>query len=217
MQTINERSAELRDQASVELRALAERDGPFEIVVSDPPWRFKSNSVHKPGRNAIRHYDCMTIEDISALPVRDIVAKDALLLLWATAPMLPEQLRVVQAWGFTYRTQLVWAKDRTGTGFWARNQHEVVLICRKGAFPCKQPGEDAPLGASVIDAPLLDAAVREHSRKPDQFYDRVDAVERWAGMRRLDMFTRQTRPGWTPFGDEATKFDRAPDFDDMLS
>jgi len=172
--------------------------GPFDIVVADPPWRFKSNSAARPGKNALSHYDCMTLAEIKALPVREIAAKDALLLLWVTVPFLRLGLEVVDAWGFEYVSELSWSKDRIGTGFWARNRHEPVLICKRGKFPCPKP---APFPDSVIEGQQ-----REHSRKPDRLHEMVDAVPDWRGLRKLEMFAREQRPGWTAWGNETAKF-----------
>lgn len=195
--------------------SLRQLGGPFDIILADPPWRFKSNSEKNPGRNAIGHYGCMELEDIAALPVGEIAAKDALLLLWVTVPFLPQGLDVARAWGFSYKSELVWVKDRPGTGFWARNRHEVVLICRRGKFPCRSKGENAPFPDSVISGQQ-----REHSRKPDALHDMIDAVPQWVDRTsRLEMFARETRPGWTSWGNETTKFDRDTDIlglDDLL-
>lgn len=169
----------------------------FSIIVADPPWRFRSNSAAKPGRNARRHYDCMEDDGIAALPLAEWAADDALLFMWTTAPMLERSLAIPRAWGFRYVSQAVWPKDRMGTGYWFRNQHEIVLLCKRGRFP--RPGNSAPLGSSLIFG-----ARREHSRKPDDLQDRIDVV--WPHARKLEMFARRVRPGWTAWGDETTKF-----------
>lgn len=171
----------------------------YDIILADPPWKFASNSAAKPGRNAMRHYDCMTDAEICGLPVKAWSADNALLFMWTTAPMLERSLAVPRAWGFRYKSQLVWVKDRAGTGFWARNRHEIVLICRRGKFPCPKP---APFADSVIEGEQ-----RQHSRKPDGLQDMIDAV--WPGARKLEMFARQMRPGWGAFGNEVTKFAEA--------
>lgn len=184
--------------------SLLAMGGPFDIILADPPWRFKSNSEAKPGRNAMGHYDCMELEEIEALPVKEIAAKDSLLLLWVTVPFLPYGLDVAKAWGFTYKSELMWAKDRVGTGFWARNRHEVVLICRRGSFPCRGKGENSPFPDSVIEGQQ-----REHSRKPDQLHEWIDAVPQWKDRTaRLEMFARESRPGWAAWGNETSKFDK---------
>jgi N6-adenosine-specific RNA methylase IME4 len=138
--------------------------GGYDIVLADPPWRFSSNSKAKPGRNAMRHYACMKDAEIAAIPIP--AAKDSLLFMWTTAPMLARSMPILDAWGFTYVSHLVWLKSRIGTGFWVRNRHEIVLIAKRGKFPCPRP---APFSDSVIASPS-----REHSRKPDQTYARIE-------------------------------------------
>lgn len=169
----------------------------FEVIVADPPWRFASNSEAKPGRNALRHYRCMTDDEIAAMPVRDWSARDALLFLWTTGPMRERSMRIPRAWGFRYVSEVIWIKDRIGTGYWSRGQHETLMICRRGKFPCPKP---TLFPSSVIYAPR-----REHSRKPDDVQDTID--RRLPDTRKLEIFARQARPGWTAWGDEVGKFE----------
>ena len=171
---------------------------PFDIVVADPPWKFSSNSVAKPGRNAMRHYPCMSDMEICALPVETWVGRDALLFLWTTAPMLERSMAVYKDWGFKYVSQLIWIKDKVGTGFWVRNRHEIVLIAKRGKFPCPKP---APFGDSVITGQQ-----REHSRKPEALQNQIDII--WPHTRKLEMFARRARPGWTVWGNQIDMFTR---------
>lgn len=173
--------------------------GPYDIIVADPPWKFASNSAARPGRNAMRHYPCMSGAEICTLPVKEWVPKDALLLMWTTAPMLERSLAIPRAWGFKYKSQLVWVKDRIGTGFWARNRHEIVLICRRGKFECGRP---APFADSVMTG-----GQKEHSRKPETLQAIVDG--RWPNARKLEMFARRQRPGWDTWGNDTNKFEAA--------
>jgi len=170
--------------------------GRYDIIVADPPWHFASNSKAKPGRNARRHYDTMRDDEIRALPVQDMAAKPALLFMWTTAPMLRRSIMIPESWGFRYVSELVRPKDRIGTGYWARNQHESCLIYKRGRFPW--PGT-APFSSS-----LLEGARREHSRKPESLQDAIDRA--WPDARKLEMFARRTRPGWDAWGNETTKF-----------
>jgi N6-adenosine-specific RNA methylase IME4 len=172
--------------------------GPFSIILADPPWRFTSNSEAKPGRNARRHYPCMTDAEIAALPVRDVAAGDALVLMWTTAPMLARSMPIMSAWGFRYVSQLVWVKHAIGTGFWARNRHEIVLIGKRGRFACPRP---APFGDSVIVADR-----REHSRKPDSLHAMVESVLAWRDLPKVELFARAPRAGWTAWGNETDRF-----------
>lgn len=169
--------------------------GPFDIVVADPPWLFTSNSDAKPGRNARRHYSCMRDEEIEALPLPDIMAPNSLLFLWATVPVLARAMFIAEAWGVTYVSQLVWVKDSPGTGFWVRNRHEIVLIYKRGRFPCPKP---APFADSV-----LFARKRKHSQKPECLRDRIDAV--WPDAAKVELFARRRRAGWACWGNEVGK------------
>lgn len=171
-------------------------EGPFDIGLADPPWRFTSNSDAKPGRNARRHYDTMRLPEIKAMPVSDMMARPALLFLWTTSPHLYQAMGVLDAWGAKYVSQLVWEKDRIGTGFWVRNRHEIVLLAKWGKFPCPKP---APFSDS-----LFSGQQREHSRKPDFLHEAIESA--WPDARKVELFARTERPGWTAWGNETDKF-----------
>ncbi len=173
----------------------------FEVIIADPPWRFASNSDTKPGKNARGHYECMALQEIKDLPVREVAAKDALLLLWTTVPFIRLAFDVIDAWGFKYVSEVAWVKDRIGTGFWARNRHEPLLICKRGRFPCPKP--------ALFSDSVIEGQQRQHSRKPDRVHEIVD--ERLGDHRKLEMFARESRPGWTTWGNETTKFNRLED------
>ena len=170
--------------------------GPYDIIYADPAWKFASNSKAKPGRNAMRHYPVMTDAEICALPVRDWSAEDSLLLMWTTAPMLARSMPVITAWGFKYVSQVVWVKPRIATRYWVRGRHEILLIAKRGKFPCPKP---TLFPDSVITAPA-----REHSRKPDCIRDRIGEV--FADHRKLEMNARTTAPGWDVWGNEVERF-----------
>jgi hypothetical protein len=121
----------------------------YNVVYADPPWRLEPYSRDTGmDRAADNHYPTMPIEEIRALQVP--VADDAVLFLWATGPMLPQALSVMAAWGFDYKSQCIWLKDRIGTGYWFRNRHELLLIGTRGTIPAPAPGEQYP---SVREAP----------------------------------------------------------------
>jgi N6-adenosine-specific RNA methylase IME4 len=174
----------------------------YEVLSVDPPWRFRTWSETNQAKSASRHYDLMMIDDIKALPVGQLAQGDCLLLLWATAPMLPQALDCMKAWGFAYKSTMVWrkvtasGKVRMATGYWARSMHEQVLIGCIGK----------PRKFSAFPS-LFDGLAREHSRKPDEFFNLV--AKHTAGLRRADVFGRQTRSGWDCFGHESTKYDEA--------
>lgn len=181
-------------------RALAERTiaesfktetARYGVIYADPPWRFETRSENGMDRSADNHYPMMTLDDIAALPAP--AARDAVLFPWATAPMLPEALDVMRVWGFAYKSQIVWVKDRVGTGYWARNQHEIMLIGTRGDIPAPVPGTQP---ASVITAP-----VRAHSAKPAVFAEMIEGL--FPNLPKVEMFCRSPRAGWAAHGNEA--------------
>lgn len=164
--------------------------GPYRLILADPPWLFRVRSEKGKGRNPERHYACLSVEEIAALPVRDIAARDAILLLWATWPHLETALAVGRAWGFTYKTAFVWDKEINGTGYHFRGRTEPCLFLTRGA-----PGLPA-----VRDVPnLIRERRRRHSQKPEEQYRRIDRM--WPHLdRRVELFARERRAGWDAWG-----------------
>jgi len=151
------------------LRGIGEAaalSGLFPIIYADPAW---DDDFGHSGRDTEIHYPTMTLDEIKALAVEGIAAPDSVLYLWALPHMFHKALEVAATWGFKYRTHIVWNKDKIGLGRWARQKHENLLICRKGAFP---PPPEALRSASVIDAPV--SAV--HSEKPAIFAQMIEAA-----------------------------------------
>lgn len=173
----------------------------FGTILADPPWRF----VNRTGKMAPEHkrlsrYETMTTSDISALPVRDVAADPAHLYMWVPNALLPDGLAVMQAWGFQYKSNIVWHKvrrdggsDGRGVGFYFRNVTELLLFGVRG----KNARTLAP-GRRQVN--LLATRKREHSRKPDEQYELIEACSRGPY---LELFARGTRPGWTYWGDQA--------------
>jgi N6-adenosine-specific RNA methylase IME4 len=179
------------------------RDRRYPIALADPPWKFAVYDAES-GLDcaAAAHYPTMELEAICKLPVADLVTSDAALFLWTTAPHLPEAFEVITAWGFEYRTNIVWVKDKIGLGYWVRNQHELLLIGVRGDMRSPAEGTRPP---SIIQAPR-----REHSRKPDEAYALIERM--YPELPKIELFARHARPGWTAWGNQA----RAPANDDGL-
>ena len=195
-------------------------DGGFKAIFADPPWSFKqySDVIRDPSqrRDVQRHYQTMTPAEICGLPVASIAARDAHLFLWTTGPRLRVAFDVIEAWGFRYSAiAFVWVKMKrsfdprqlrvlpsiecdlhVGLGFTTRKNVEIVLLARRGR--AKRVAKDV---REVIMAP-----VREHSRKPDEAYARV---ERYCAGPYLELFARQSRSNWTTWGDQKELFDGA--------
>jgi N6-adenosine-specific RNA methylase IME4 len=164
-------------------------DKRYEVIVADPPWKYDGNKG-TPNRLIENHYETMPVEDIMAYPVRP--AKDAILFLWATPALLPYGFQVMKAWGFTYKTNLVWDKVRLGSGYWVRVQHEHVLIGIKGEFR-KPP-------SSKYMRSVLTKKRGKHSEKPEALQDWIDRA--WPEKSKCEYFARRKRLGWDSFGNE---------------
>lgn len=175
-------------QGNAPLTAPAER---FPILYADPPWRYEH--VETESRAIENQYPTMSLDDICALPVGNVVTDDAILFLWVTSPKLEEGMRVVREWGFTYRTCMVWDKEKIGMGYYARQQHELLFICTRGNPPTPAPS-DRP--ASVIRV-----ARGEHSAKPVEFYELIEKM--YPTLPKLEMFCRSPRDGWSVWGNQS--------------
>jgi N6-adenosine-specific RNA methylase IME4 len=173
----------------------------YDLIVIDPPWPFATWSAAGQGKSASKHYRVMTLADIKALPVRELLKNDAVVLLWATGAMLAQAVAVMEAWGITFKTEIAWrkvtrnGKVRMGCGFWARTMHEPVLLGTVGK----------PRKFTLPSC--FDGIAREHSRKPDEFYRMI--TDRTPDLRRADLFAREKREGWEAWGDEIEKFSPA--------
>lgn len=174
--------------------------GGFDLIMADPPWSYEMRSEKGYGRAPEAHYATMGLDEIRALPVEALAAPNCLLWLWAVNPQWPQALEVVAAWGFTFKTAGHWAKmtkhgkQAFGTGYLLRTAGEPFLIGTRGA-PKVEP---------VVRSVIL-GEVREHSRKPDEAF--VQAERLMPRARRIELFSRQQRLGWSNWGHEATKFD----------
>jgi N6-adenosine-specific RNA methylase IME4 len=177
----------------------------YRVIYADPPWTFRTFSAKGKGRSAEAHYDCMSLEDVKALPVASWAADDAILLMWATDPLLDKAMDVIRAWGFTFKTVgFYWVKQNasgkgffTGMGFWTRANPEQCLLATRG-----HPKRKAADVKRLVVSPR-----REHSRKPDEM---CAHIERLADGPCLEMFARASRPGWDAWGVQEGLFDGGP-------
>lgn len=169
-------------------------DRRYPVLYADPPWRYENPPMGGTNRSIENHYPTMELDEICALPVAGLATDDAILYLWATAPKLPECLRVMEAWGFTYRTHFVWVKDKIGMGYHARNQHELLLVGRRGEIP------PPPVDARVSS--VIHASRGEHSVKPVEFYELIEGM--YPDLPRIELFARNARDGWAAWGNQAS-------------
>lgn len=154
-------------------------NGPFRVIVADPPWRYESGGDLP--------YPTMADEEIKALPVSQLAEPDSVLWLWTTNAHLRLAFEVAEAWGFEYKTMLTWVKDRMGTGEWLRGQTEHCLLAARGRPAFRRGG-----GTTMLLAPR-----REHSRKPEEFYR---LVEELCPGEKVELFARKERAGWQGHG-----------------
>jgi N6-adenosine-specific RNA methylase IME4 len=189
-------------QASLDLQE-AIRGRRFSTILADPPWRFTNRTGKMaPEHRRLSRYGTMTLDEIAALPVAGIAADRAHLYLWVPNALLPEGLRVMEAWGFRYKSNIVWHKirkdggsDRRGVGFYFRNVTELILFGIRG--------KDArTLAPGRRQENFLATRKREHSRKPDELYPIIEACSPGPY---LELFARGKRPapGWTSWGQQA--------------
>jgi N6-adenosine-specific RNA methylase IME4 len=192
--------------------SLNDLQGRYSVIYADPPWRFATFSPRGEGRSAAAHYKCMPFDELCKLPVSNHALTDCALFLWATDPLLPRALELIDAWGFTYKTvAFYWAKLNsgiagqtfgqrdfcTGMGYWTRANPEQCLLATIGR----------PKRLSMAVKRLIIAPRREHSRKPDEAYA---GIEKLVAGPYLELFARSARPGWRAWGDQVGLFDDGP-------
>lgn len=175
--------------------------GPFSVLLADPPWSFATYSDKGKGKSPEQHYETMSIDEICDIPVKGVMNKDAALFIWCTWPTIFHAQKVIEAWGFSY-SGLAWewikrnpvnGKYAFGCGYGTRKNLEPCLLARRGK----------PALLSKSERDFLYAPRREHSRKPDEQYDRI---ERMYDGPYLEMFARNHRVGWESWGNQVDKF-----------
>ena len=171
------------------------QEGKYVAVYADPPWRFANKGVKGAAEH---HYPTMSIDEICTLPVANIAAPDSALFLWAPFAMLPEALRVITAWGFSFRgVAFVWLKQNRvaktwffGLGFWTRGNAEICLLATRG----RPKRQDKGVHQFII------APIEKHSKKPDEAREKI--VRLMGDLPRVELFARQATPGWAVWGNE---------------
>jgi N6-adenosine-specific RNA methylase IME4 len=190
----------MQEDAGKDLRAVV-AGRQFGTILADPPWQFQNRTGKiAPEHRRLSRYDTMTLDDIKALPVAEAAAPVAHLYLWVPNALLPEGLQVMAAWGFNYKSNIVWHKirkdggsDGRGVGFYFRNVTELLLFGVRG-----KNARTLPPGRRQVN--LLSTRKREHSRKPDEIYPIIEACSSGP---RIELFARGQRKGWSVWGDQA--------------
>lgn len=191
------RTQERREEKTQQLLALSQEPatklgdlGVFPVIYADPPWRYEHSKSDN--RKIENQYPTMLLDDIKEIVIP--TTPDAILFLWATSPKLAKAMEVINAWGFDYRTCMVWVKDKIGMGYYARQRHELLLIAIKGNMLTPEP---ASRPDSVIESPR-----EEHSKKPVVVYELIEAM--YPDLPKLEMFARTERNGWDVWGNEVS-------------
>ena len=184
---------QLVDALAQTTKALPVGEKRWPIIYADPPWRYEDPEIASPNRAIENHYPTMTLEEICALPVAELASDDALLFIWTTAPKLAECIKVIEAWGFEYRTNAIWDKEIIGTGYYFRNQHELLLVGKRGNIPHPAAGTQP--------SSVYRERRSEHSVKPTFFHDMIEKL--YPDLPKIELFARHARPGWDRWGNEA--------------
>lgn len=187
----DQHQAERREERIAKVVAPLNTIGRFPLIYADPPWQYDFISVD--AWKVENHYPTMPLDEICALPVSEIASRDAILFLWATAPKLADAMRVLAAWGFTYKTCAIWDKEWTGMGNYFRVQHELLLIATRGDIP---PPTTDNRPASIVKQKRSTT----HSQKPDVFYDIIEAM--YPELPKVELFARSAREGWKSWGNQ---------------
>lgn len=178
---------------------ISKIDGQYSTILADPPWQFQNRTGKMaPEHRRLLRYPTMELQEIMGLPVPRLSAAKSHLYLWVPNALLQEGLQVMEAWGFTYKSNLVWYKirkdggpDGRGVGFYFRNVTELILFGVRGSMRTLSPGR--------TQVNILSTRKREHSRKPDEIYDLVEACSPGPY---LELFARFKRDGWHQWGNE---------------
>jgi N6-adenosine-specific RNA methylase IME4 len=169
-------------------------EGVYRVIYADPPWEYGDKRASD--GSAESQYPTMPIDAICAMPVRKMAAADSVLFLWATAPLLVEAVRVVEAWGFTYKAQFVWDKVKGFNGHYNDVRHELLLIATRGS--CVPAVES-------LDPSIVQEKRTKHSRKPDCFYELIERLYPVGDGTHVELFARRSRDGWTAWGNQVDR------------
>lgn len=172
--------------------------GKYDILYADPPWDYAGRTQHdtEKGVKSVKdHYECMKLDELKALPVRDIANPNSVLFLWTSSPHLPQALELMKAWGFEYKTiGFVWDKQRTNPGHYTLSQVEICLLGKRGTIP-------KPFYRNQRQ--FLSSKREIHSKKPDEIRDRITKM--FPTQTKIELFARKQVDGWISWGKDIDK------------
>ena len=161
-------------------------EGKYQVIYCDPPWEYSNSGFET---SAQQKYPVMSIEELEQLNVKDLAAENSALFMWATNPQLEYALRLMNSWGFKYKTNLVWVKDRHTAGFYVFGKHELLLIGVRGSM----------LPEEKFVSVITDSN-KKHSKKPEKVYETIEKM--YPGKKYVELFARNLHPGWCSWGNE---------------
>lgn len=188
VRALRERVSEYKRRQQEEIR-LANEPEKYSVILADPAWEYDFS--RSDSRNIDNQYEPSSIEDMSRLRIP--AADNCVMFMWATSPKLREAFKLIDAWGFEYKTCAIWEKDKIGMGYYFRQRHELLLVATRGQVELPDPSKRPD---SIIASPR-----EEHSVKPELAYELIEQM--YPGYKRLEMFARKGREGWDSWGDES--------------
>ena len=162
----------------------------FDLIYADPPWQY-GNSMPEYFTEQANHYPLMSIDEICAMPIKTITNPNAVLFLWVTSPILQDAFRVIESWGFEYKTSFIWDKIKHNMGHYSSVRHEILLLCIHGSYPL----HNLKLYDSVYSKERA-----EHSKKPEYYYHMIEDI--YCNANKIELFSRNKREGWTSYGNQ---------------
>lgn len=175
----------------IELKYSDLPDKKYRIIYADPPWKY-GNSMPEYFKEQANHYQLMSVEEIAAMNIKNIADTNSVLFLWVTSPILEESFKVIDAWGFEYKTSFIWDKVKHNMGHYNSVRHELLLVCTRGSC--------TPDNLQLFDS-VQSIERTSHSEKPEKFREIIDTIYTWGN--KIELFARKKIDGWEVFGNEA--------------
>jgi N6-adenosine-specific RNA methylase IME4/ParB-like chromosome segregation protein Spo0J len=173
-------------------KAIEWPKGKYRVIYADPPWQYEDQRAGGNHGGAIDHYNTMSINELKNMPLSSLTEDNAVLFLWGTAPLLPEALELINAWGFKYKTNFIWDKVKHNMGHYNSVRHELLLIATKGSC--------TPDNVQLFDSVQSIERSDRHSEKPEEFRNIIETLYSYGN--KLELFARKSAEGWEVFGNE---------------